>query len=106
MKSSAAIAIGRWPFDEPFPAVLHDVDLMRALGISPASFYVRKARREFARFELESDAPRARTEYSGALVAQWLQTGDLPRRFFKGSTRPQVVRTGKAGRPRKLHSLA
>lgn len=96
--------VGRWPLDEPFPAVLRDIDFIRALGCSSDHFYRRKARREFACFEL--DSPYAgRTEYSGQLVATWLQTGERPRRFFKGAVRAAVVRTGKPGRPRKLRAV-
>lgn len=97
--------VGRWPIGEPFPAVLRDLDFIRALGCSSDHFYRRKATREFVCFELET--PHAgRTEYSGHLVATWLQTGERPRRFFKGAARAAVVRTGKPGRPRKLRAVS
>ena len=102
---SKSARIGCWPIDEPFPSVLRDFQMVRALGVSSDHFYRRKAKREFVCFEL--DSPYAgRTEYSGHLVAEWLRTGERPRRFFKGAVRAAVVRTGKPGRPRKLRSVS
>lgn len=77
-------------------AVLRDGDLARILGLKHSRFYLRKKRGEFRVFELEQLTASTNTRYSGVLVAEWLRTGDLPRRFFQRA--PRVTRRGrKAG---------
>jgi hypothetical protein len=86
----------------PKRAVAHDCDLIAALGISTASFYLRKARGEFQCFELDTPHGSRRTEYSTHQLAEWFLTGRRPTRFFSAARRAQ---TKRSGRPRKLRSI-
>ena len=92
----------QWPAGLPKRPVAHDCDLIAALGVSTANFYLRKARGEFQPFELEGPHASRRTEYSTHLLAEWFLTGRRPTRFFSAARR---ARTKRSGRPRKLHPV-
>ncbi len=79
--------IGRWPVDEPLPAVLHDRDLMRVLGIKHSRFYARKKTGEFEFLQLRPQPKDGGTLYSGHLVTRWTR-GELGEsRYFQAPRR-------------------
>ncbi len=84
-------AIGCWPLDEPFPAVLRDVDLMRVLGIGRTRFFQLKKAGRFDRL-IARPALTKSTRYSGALVKAWAQGELSESRYFQGARRQVQLR--------------
>lgn len=80
-------AVGRWPLDEAFPAVLRDGDLMRVIGLSHSCYCLRKKAGEFTFLELRPQPQGGATLYSGRLVTRWIN-GELGEsRYFQGARR-------------------
>lgn len=107
--SPQAEQIGCWPIDEPFPAVLRDIDLRRVVPYGHSRFYTLKKKGAFHFLEMRPALSADRTLYSGHLVRQWTR-GELgaSRYFQKAAQRSAdvVPMAGRRpGRPRKSVSL-
>lgn len=90
-RGDETIAVGRWPVDRPFPALLTDVDLMAVFDISKATFYAWKREGKFARFETTPQLSKRHTRYSGALVQRYVLAQWTEARTFGAKRGPRPV---------------
>ncbi len=76
-------ALGAWPLDRPFPALLTDAQLREVLGVSWSTFYRLKKLGRF-RALLVQPVLTATPRYSGLLVERWVKGELLSTRTFGG----------------------
>lgn len=98
VEEPAPAQVGRWPLEKPFPATLHDVDLMAVIDRGHTAFYRMKATGAFKFLELKPQLPVGGTLYSGRLVERWTR-GELEQpRYFAGA---RALRLSSAESPRR-----
>jgi hypothetical protein len=98
--------IGRWPIDEPLPAVLRDADLMRVLGIGKSRYCVNKRLGAYRFLEMRPQIDGQGTLYSGRQVQTWVDGGGLqapaPHRAPRAMPRRAPARSQAPRQPREF----